>query len=107
MAPNGQSLAWHSATRHLRLFRKPTQSRQLPYNRDDLSYDLCVLGVSQLYRSIEALGIGVPTQIAVLNTAARPQIRSIPLLKDIQRLLPYRLGPEMERSPLAAIHHDQ
>jgi hypothetical protein len=90
------------------LFRKPTQSRQFPYDRNDFSHDLGVLVVSHLRRPIEVLGIGVHDQVVVLDTAARTQVCSVPLLQDIERLLPYRLGPEMGWSLLAAIHnHEQ
>ena len=68
--------------------RKTDRSQESSCDRDDLSYDLGVVMEPKLYGTIELPRVRMHYESAVFDPAARAQIRSIPLEKDVDWLLP-------------------
>ena len=70
------------------VFGMPTELQELSGDCDDLPDDFGILAVAKLCWTREVPGIGVDDQSAVLDIAARAEVRSVPLENDIQGLLP-------------------
>ena len=72
----------------MRFVRKLDNLRELSCDHDNLPNHFDIVVVTELFRTMEVLGVGMDNQGAVLNATASAQICSVTLEKNIQWLLP-------------------
>ena len=85
-----QQFAGSSSRAIARLVRKLDNSPDFPCDHDDLPNDFDILMVTELFWTMELLGVGMDNEGAVLKATASAQICAVTLEKDIQWLLPQR-----------------
>ena len=72
----------------MRFVRKLDNSHELSCDHDNLPGHFNIVVVTELFRTMKLLGVGMDNQGAILNAAACAKICSATLEKDIQWLLP-------------------
>src|SRR5579872_4654625 len=90
------------SVRYVQKFDNSTELSRDGYNLPD---DFGIMAVAEHVRTMEILGVWMNHQRAVFDSAAPAQVIPIALENYVNRLLPKRLGREVDRPSSPAIHN--